>query len=44
MEARAEERLKLDREQISFQKDQLKANQELNRRLTNIENMLKEVE
>lgn len=44
MEARAEERLKLDREQISFQKNQLKASQELNRRLTNIENMLKEVE
>jgi heme/copper-type cytochrome/quinol oxidase subunit 2 len=44
MEARAEERLKLDREQISFQKNQLKASQELNRRLINIENMLKEVE
>ncbi|MDR0136767.1 hypothetical protein RFW18_03345 [Metabacillus idriensis] len=44
MEARAEERLKLDREQIAFQKEQLKANQEMNRRLSNIEDMLKEVE
>ncbi len=41
---RAEERLRLDRENASFQQQQMKAINELNNRLTNIENMLKEVE
>ncbi|WP_078381099.1 hypothetical protein [Sutcliffiella halmapala] len=44
MEARAEERLKLDRENIAFQQVQIKANNELNERLSNIEKLLKEVD
>lgn len=44
MEARAEERLKLDREIIAFQQQQMKANNELTERLSNIERLLKEVD
>jgi sensor domain CHASE-containing protein len=44
MERRADERLKLDKENVAFQQQQLKTISELNNRLTNIENMLKEVE
>ncbi|WP_100487772.1 hypothetical protein [Sporolactobacillus pectinivorans] len=41
MERRAEERLKLDKESATLQHKQI---QDINDRLTNIENMLKEVE
>ncbi|MFO1442537.1 hypothetical protein KDN24_04735 [Bacillus sp. Bva_UNVM-123] len=44
MERRADERLQLDKENVSFQQQQMLAIKELNNRLTNIENMLKEVE
>jgi hypothetical protein len=41
MDRRAEERLKLDKENIKLQLQQI---QEINKRLTNIENILKEVD
>lgn len=44
LEKRAEERLRLDQENAAFQKNQTEAINELNERLTKIENMLKEVE
>lgn len=44
MEHRAEERLKLDRENTQMQREQTKKMDELNHRLTGIELMLKEVE
>jgi sensor domain CHASE-containing protein len=44
MERRTDERLKLDKENAAFQQQQLQTINELNNRLTNIENMLKEVE
>jgi Na+-transporting methylmalonyl-CoA/oxaloacetate decarboxylase gamma subunit len=44
MERRADQRLNLDKENAVFQQQQLKTINELNNRLTNIENMLKEVE
>ncbi|WP_141434337.1 hypothetical protein [Bacillus sp. 03113] len=44
VERRAEDRLKLDKENATFQQQQMKAINELNNRLTNIENMLKEVD
>ncbi|QED46672.1 hypothetical protein [Cytobacillus dafuensis] len=44
MESRADERLKLDKENAVYQQEQMQAIKELNNRLTNIENMLKEVE
>ena len=43
-ERRAEARLKLDTENIAFQQQQIKSIQELNKRLTTIENILKEVD
>ncbi|MEH7120502.1 hypothetical protein V7128_24235 [Neobacillus vireti] len=43
-ERRAEERLKLDKENSSLQEQQIKAINELNERLTKIENLLKEVD
>jgi len=44
MEHRADERLKLDKENTAFQQQQLKRMEELNERMKNIENTLKEVE
>lgn len=44
MERRAEERLQLDKENVSFQHQQMKAINELNQRLTNIEAILKDVD
>ncbi|MFY4774134.1 hypothetical protein [Metabacillus sp. RGM 3146] len=44
MENRAEQRLLIEKENSAFQKQQTEAIQELNRRLTNIEILLKEVE
>jgi hypothetical protein len=41
MEHRAEERLKIDKETSQLQQQQI---QEINKRLTNIENILKEVD
>jgi TRAP-type C4-dicarboxylate transport system permease small subunit len=41
MERRSEERLKLDKENIKLQQQQI---QEINKGLTNIENILKEVD
>jgi uncharacterized coiled-coil protein SlyX len=41
MERRADERLKLDKENATFQQQQI---QEINNRLTNIEKILKEVD
>lgn len=41
MEHRAEERLKLDKETAQLQQQQI---QEINKRLTNIENILKQVD
>ncbi|MBD8005935.1 hypothetical protein [Bacillus norwichensis] len=44
VENRAEERLKLDKESSALQQQQMKAINELNVRLTNIETVLKEIE
>lgn len=44
VENRAEERLKLDKESSAIQQQQMKAINELNVRLTNIETVLKEIE
>jgi len=44
VEKRAEERLKLDKESSALQQQQMKAINELNVRLTNIETVLKEIE
>lgn len=43
-EQRAEERLRLDKENSALQQQQMQAMTELNNRLTRIENMLKDVE
>lgn len=43
-EQRADERLKLDKENFNIQQQQIAAMTELNNRLTRIEKMLKEVE
>lgn len=44
MEQRADERLKIDKENALFQQDQMKAIHDLGLRLSNIEKMLKEVD
>lgn len=44
MEHRAEERLLLDKENMVFHQEQMKAMNELNQRLTNIETLLKDVD
>ncbi len=44
VERRAEERLKLDKESFALQQQQMKAINELNVRLTNLETVLKEIE